>query len=191
MPKHLTHLTVVSPRTPQKGPGRCITDEEEERLLRAGAANPNWEAVYLFMLLSLNTAMGPGEVLSLRRKDVDLEQKTVTVNPEGAKNPNRVRLIPLEGPTFGVCKFALEVAEKKGSVLPQHYIFPFRANHGQKYDPSRRQTTLKTAWLQMLRYAGIKNLRMYDLKHTAITRLCDERCNILARWTRSQSGGPR
>jgi integrase len=159
---------------PREGPGRCIADDEEERLLRTGAANPLWEAAYLFALLSLNTTMGPGEVLSLRRKDIDLEKKTATVNPEGAKNANRVRLIPLEGPAFDVCKYALQRAEKKGSILPEHYVFPYRTFHGATYDPARHQTTLKTSWMQMLRYAGIKNLRMYDLRHTAITRLCED-----------------
>jgi hypothetical protein len=117
--------------------------------------------------------MGPGEVLSLRRKDIDLEKKTVTVNPEGAKNPNRVRLIPLEGSAFDVCKYALDQAEKKGSVSPEHYVFPF-CNKVNNYDPTRHQTTLKTSWQQMLKYAGITSLRMYDLRHTAITRLCED-----------------
>jgi hypothetical protein len=53
---------------PKTGPGRCISDEEERRLIRAGASNPRWETVYMFALLSLNTTMGPGEVMHLRRK---------------------------------------------------------------------------------------------------------------------------
>jgi integrase len=59
-------------------------------------------------------------------------------------------------------------------VLPEHYVFPFRVDKGKTFDPNRHQTTLKTSWLQMLRYSGIKNLRMYDLRHTAITRLCED-----------------
>jgi hypothetical protein len=159
---------------PREGPGRCITDDEEKALLRAGASNPFWEAAYLFSLLSLNTTMGPGEIMSLRRRDIDLERKTVTVNPEGAKNPNRIRLIPLEGPSFDVCKYALDAAQKKGSVLPDHYVLPFRIDKGKTFDPTRHQTSLKTSWRQMLKYAGIKKLRMYDLRHTAITRLCED-----------------
>jgi hypothetical protein len=44
---------------PKTGPGRCISDDEERRLLRAGDSNPHWETVYMFALLSLNTTMGP------------------------------------------------------------------------------------------------------------------------------------
>jgi integrase-like protein len=40
---------------PKTGPGRAISDEEERRLLRAGASTPRWEAAYFFALLSLHT----------------------------------------------------------------------------------------------------------------------------------------
>ena len=55
--------------------GRAMTDDEERRLFRAGASNPRWEACYMFAVLSLQTTMGPGEVMSLRRKDIDLGEE--------------------------------------------------------------------------------------------------------------------
>ena len=98
---------------PKTGPGRCISDEEERRLIRAGASNPRWETVYMFALLSLNTTMGPGEVMHLRRKDIDLEQNLINVGEEGAKNRGRIRRIPLNEIGIRVCREALSVAEKK------------------------------------------------------------------------------
>jgi integrase len=156
--------------------GRAMTDDEERRLFRAGASNPRWEASYMFALLSLQTTMGPGEVMALRRKDIDLEKNILMVGPEGAKNSGRIRSIPLNEIAIRVCREALSVAEKKGSILPDHYLFPFRKNRGLgpgRYDPTRRSTTFKSAWTQMLKAAGIENLRPYDLRHTAITRLCE------------------
>ena len=156
--------------------GRAMTDDEERRLFRAGASNPRWEACYMFAVLSLQTTMGPGEVMSLRRKDIDLEKNTVSVGPEGAKNSGRIRLIPLNEIGTRVCREALLVAEKKGSVLPEHYVFPFRLVGNAwsgRYDPTRHSTTFKTAWTEMLKAAGIEKLRPYDLRHTAITRLCE------------------
>jgi integrase len=161
---------------PKIGPGRAITDDEELRLLRAGASNPRWESCYMFALLSLQTTMGPGEVMNLRRRDIDLEKNTVSVSPDGAKNSGRIRAIPLNEIGIRVCREALSVAEKKGSVLPEHYVFPFRVGGNAwkgHYDPTRRCTSFKGAWLEMLAVAGIDKLRMYDLRHTAITRLCE------------------
>lgn len=166
---------------PREKPGRAISDDEERRLLRAGASNPRWEAAYFFALLSLQTTMGPGEVMTLRRKDIDLDNRSLTVNPEGAKNKGRIRLIPLNDIALRVCQEVLAVAEKKGSVLPDHYVFPFRL-HGNPargksaatcYDPSRPCTCFKTSWRAILGAAGIPKLRMYDLRHTSITRLCE------------------
>jgi len=165
---------------PKTGPGRCISDEEERRLIRAGASNPRWETVYMFALLSLNTTMGPGEVMHLRRKDIDLEQNLINVGEEGAKNRGRIRRIPLNEIGIRVCKEALSVAEKKGSTLPEHFVFPLRRLRGsgpEHYDPSRHCTSFKTAWTEILKVAGIEKLRLYDLRQTAITRLCETPAN--------------
>jgi integrase len=165
---------------PKKGPGRCISDDEERRLLRAGASNPRWEACYMFALLSLHTTMGPGEAMSLRRGDIDLEKNILRIGPEGAKNSGRIRTIPLNEIAIRVCREALSVAEKKGSILPEHYLFPFRKYRGSgpdHYDPTRHCTTFKTAWTEILKVAGIEKLRLYDLRHSAITRLCENPAN--------------
>ena len=157
----------------KEGPGRAISEEEEQRLLRAGASNPNWEAVYFCALISLNTTMGPGEVMALRRKDIDLDKEVITVNHEGAKNPNRIRLLPLNEIAVRTCRELLDVAEKKGAILPDHYVFPFR-RRDNTLDPTRHCLSFKTAWLKLLNHAGIEKLRLYDLRHTAITRLCEK-----------------
>ncbi|MGH9516356.1 MAG: tyrosine-type recombinase/integrase [Terriglobales bacterium] len=159
---------------PKDGPGRCLTDEEEERLLRAGSSQPRWVDVYLFTLLSLHTTMGPGEVMGLRRKHIDLTRKTVSLNPDHAKNRGRIRTIEMNEITFDVCKELLVISEGKGASRPDHYVFPFRVAKSNRYDPTRCCTTFRTSWSRMLKAAKIKNLRMYDLRHTAITRLCED-----------------
>jgi len=156
---------------PKESPGRAISEEEEHRLLRAGACNPRWESAYLFTLLSLNTT---DEIKTLRRKDIDLEKKTVSVNPEAAKNRGRVRTIPLNDIAERTCGEVLAVAARKGSVLPEHYVFPRHDPRTHKHDPNRPRTSFKTAWWEMLKFAGVENLRQYDLRHTAITRLCED-----------------
>jgi integrase len=89
-------------------------------------------------------------------------------------------LIPLNEIGIRVCREALSVAERKGSILLEHYVFPFRRQRGSgaaRYDNLRPVTTLKTAWTEMLKVAGIEKLRPYDLRHTAITRLCENPAN--------------
>jgi integrase len=158
---------------PKESPGRAISEEEEHRLLRAGASNPQCISAYLFALISLNTTMGPGEVMSLRRKDIDLEKKTVSVNPAAAKNAGRRRTVELNDLALAACKELLDVAAKRGSILPEHYAFPYRHNRTHKYHPERHCNGFRKAWEVMLACAGIEKLRMYDLRHTAITRLCE------------------
>lgn len=158
---------------PKNSPGRALSEDEEHRLLRAGASNPNWEQAYLFALVSLNTTMGPGEVMTLRRKDIDIEKKIVTINGEGAKNHHRMRSIPLNVIALRTCQELLALAETKGATLPDHYVFPFRRRNNT-LDPTRHCLSFKTAWFKMLSFAGIEKLRMYDLRHTAITRLCED-----------------
>jgi integrase len=112
--------------------------------------------------------------MKLRRKDIDLEKKTVSINPEGAKNTNRIRSIELNEIAFRACTEALAVAEKKGSILPEHYVFPWRHNRTHKYHPDRPCGSFRAPWEKMLAFAGIEKLRMYDLRHSAITRLCED-----------------
>jgi hypothetical protein len=118
--------------------------------------------------------MGPGEVMTLRRKDIDLEKTMVTINGEGAKNRHRMRSIPLNDIALRTCQEMLVVAEKKGSVLPEHYVLPYRHRQTHKYHPDKPCTTFTKGWHQMLAFAGISKLRLYDLRHTAITRLCED-----------------
>jgi integrase len=52
------------------------------------------------------------------------------------------------------------------------FIFPFRIG-GRRYDPTRYQATFKTAWIKLTAAAQLQGLRMYDLRHHAITGLLE------------------
>lgn len=152
--------------------GRALSEQEYKRLFRMAGSNPNWEAAFLFMVLSINTTCGPGEVKTLHLSDVDLGERILTVSPEGAKNPERQRAIPLNQYAYDAAKLALARAQRVGSTSPQHYMFPFRIHKG-KYDPERHQTTFKTAWRELTAAADVRNFRMYDLRHHSITSLLE------------------
>lgn len=153
--------------------GRVLSEDERKRLFLVAQSNPNWEAAYLFALISVNTTAGPKETYTLRLKDIDLERRLLTVQPEGAKNSYRARPIPLNDEALYAAKLALARAHKLGSFTPEHYVFPFRIHRGL-YDPTRHQAHFQTAWRRLRAAADLRGFRMYDLRHHAITALLED-----------------
>jgi integrase len=157
---------------PKEKRGRALGEEEKKRLFLAAQSSSNWEAALLFALISVNTTTGPKETATLRLKDIDIEKRLLTVQAEGAKNVHRIRPIPLNEEAVNAVKLALVRARRLGAYLPEHYLFPFRI-HRALFDPIRYQTTFKTAWKRMITAADLPGLRMYDLRHHAITVLLE------------------
>jgi integrase len=157
---------------PKELRGRVLSDAEKRRLFDLAHSNPNWQAAYLFAQISINTSAGPKETMTLRLKDVDLERQVMRIQPEGAKNIHRIRRIPLDGDALDAIRLAVARARLLGARSPEHYIFPFRI-HGRLFDPTRHQTTFKTAWDKMTEAANLQGFRMYDLRHHAITGLLE------------------
>jgi integrase len=159
-----------------RGPGRVLSSEERTRLFHVSARKENWEGAFLFAVLSINTSAGPKEILTLRLQDVDIEDKkepVINIQPAGAKNTGRIRSIPLNEEGFKAAQLAVERAKKLGSTAPDHFLFPFRI-HRSHFDPTRHQTTFKTAWLKMVAAADLPGFRMYDLRHHCITELLED-----------------
>jgi integrase len=159
---------------PKEKPGRVLSDEERSRLLRVAKSNPNWEAAYLFAMISVNTGAGPKEVASLRFKDIDLDRETVNVPAHGAKNINRVRAIELNEEAMKGVQIAMDRARRLGSVEPHHFVFPFNARPGHKPDPTRFQTSFKTAWKRLTKAALLGGLQMYDLRRHVATVMMED-----------------
>jgi integrase len=157
---------------PKSERGRALSEEQRARLLRIASSNPNWEAVYLFAVISVNTSAGPKETYTLRLKDVDIEKAIIRIQPEGAKNPHRIRTIPLNDEALLGVKMAIERANRLGSVQPDHYLFPFRINRSL-YDPTRHQSHFNKTWSVLRDKAQLPGFRMYDLRHHAITSMLE------------------
>lgn len=108
------------------------------------------------VLLSLNTGMRRGEVFNLRWQDVNLQGKTLAVAGEGAKS-SETRHIPLNAEALATLKAWKEQASGTG------YVFP-----GEDDKP---MTDVKTAWLELLKNAGIVGFRWHDMRHDFASRL--------------------
>lgn len=108
------------------------------------------------VLLSLNTGMRRGEVFNLRWHDVNLQAKTLTVAGEGAKT-SETRHIPLNAEALATLQGWYDQASGTG------YIFP-----GEDDKP---MTDVKTAWLELLKNAGVVGFRWHDMRHDFASRL--------------------
>lgn len=159
--------------TSKRKPGKALSKQEQEKFWRVAASKPLWRVAFRCAQLMANTSMGPGEVRGLQLQDVDLAQKTLSVR-EHAKNQFRVRRIPLNDLACECAEELLERAHKLGASLPQHYLIPYRVQWNL-YDLSRpgSETFMRTAFRQMGKAAEL-HFRIYDLRHTAITNMCED-----------------
>jgi integrase len=155
--------------------GCALSPQDEERLFRAAASKRRWRVAYLCSLITANTTAGPGEIRMLRLRDLNLETDPPTVHiREGTKNKYRNRIIPLNWVAAKAFRRLLERANRLGATKPDHFLLPHRAdeNHSTA-DPTRPMCTWRKAWERLRDAAGLPNLRMYDLRHHAITRFLE------------------
>ncbi|NEX61733.1 site-specific integrase [Noviherbaspirillum galbum] len=108
------------------------------------------------VLLSLNTGIRQGELLSLRWADIDLDLAILTVRDETAKS-NKTRHLPLNDEA----KSAL--VQWKSQHRSTELVFPGR--------DGSRMTEVKTAWGKLLKKAEIENFRWHDMRHHFASRL--------------------
>jgi integrase len=156
---------------PKESPHRALTAQEEERLYRIGTTNPKWEVAYYAFVISVNTTAGPGEIRHLRLMDIDHDKQTLRVQPAGAKNEHRIRVIPLNRDAYQAVENLRERAKSLGAIYPDHYLIPFRISTGH-YDPTRPAMGWRTALKQMLVAAEIE-ISAYSFRHHAITKLLE------------------
>jgi integrase len=149
--------------------GRVLTSEEQERLLKAAEANPEWEHVWCAAQLAANTSMRGVEVKHVRRKDVDLEKRVVRIRT--SKNETSKRIIPLNESAFDAVQRMVTRADTLGFNEPDHYLWCASQHH--KLDPTKPASQWDGAWRALRKAAGLPGLRFHDLRHTVVTRLLE------------------
>lgn len=131
---------------------RVLTAEEESRYLQA--ASPLLHDVAVVML---ETGMRPGEVCHLRVDDVDFKHAAVYVRQ--GKTDYAVRHIPLT-------QRALDILKRRATNAKTEWLFP------SPYDASKPVVEVRKSHDAAVRRSGIKpKLRLYDLRHTALSRM--------------------
>ena len=149
-------LLVRKPPSPQ-GRNRILTYEEERKLLYACEPKAN-RNIYTrpFVILALETAMRRGELLGLKWINIDIHKRTafilLTKNGESRTVPLSTRAIE----TLQALPRSID-----GRVLPINFA------------------ALENNFKRARERAELLDLRIHDLRHTAITRLAEKLPNLI------------
>lgn len=123
---------------------RRLRPGEFDALMKAANAyrNPMLEKIIQF---AIATGMRRGEILSMRREHIDVENRLLSIPLTKNGHP---RTIPLSQKALVILKDAAK----------REVIFPIKRD------------ALRLAWDRIVRRAGIEDLRFHDLRHEAISR---------------------
>ncbi len=192
----------LRPLKEKRSPGRALSQDEKNSLLKAAASRPEWEVARCAAVIALNTTMRGCELKCIRWRDVDLLQGLVTVLK--SKTEAGERTIPLNSNAMAAILTLYKRAQVFNAAAPEHYIFP--ACENGKIDPTRAQVTWRTAWRKLTRAiecpgcgkfqnpgrscqnpecgadissvrSSLEGLRFHDLRHHAITELAESKAS--------------
>jgi integrase len=104
------------------------------------------------ILLSLNTGLRRGELFNLDWKDINFEQRLLTVRGGQAKS-GKTRHLPLNRSALNVL-----TSWKQQNLNNKGFIFV--GKNGGRFD------NVNKSWRELLRQANIKSFRWHDLRHT-------------------------
>jgi integrase len=157
----------------------CALDQiEEQRLFIAAASNPRWKVAYWCSLVTATTTAGPGEICHLHLDDINLGETPTFRIRDGLKNVHRDRIVTLNGTAVWAAGQILKryyrlCRRLKIPPCGDHYILPGRGQRSG-FDPWKPMLSWRSAWRALRREAGLPTLRMYDLRHHAITKLLED-----------------
>lgn len=154
-------------------PGKVLSESEEEtmeKVCKIISEHPQWKVAALASLLSMKSGLGPGELLSLRLKDIAFEPEVcITVPRRGAKRVRRERTIAIgETATWALEQLVTRSMQECGATEGDHFLFPFH-NYNHTYDPTRPAKGYRTGIKRVRELTGIY-FRPYDLRHHAASR---------------------
>jgi integrase len=130
-------------------------EDDETRLLKA--ANPHLHAVIIALL---DTCCRLGEILSLQWEDVNLARREITIR--AAKEKTRTgRILPISSRLLAVLQMR-QVGPGGVAHGPEAYVFG--------NDVGERAKSVRTAWTNACKTAGLGDLQLRDLRHEAGSR---------------------
>jgi integrase len=177
--------------------GKVLSREQKLHLFATAASQDRWLVAYCAAVLAASTTCRGVELKNLRWQDVDLFEQRLTVTR--SKTDAGLRVIPLIADAVTALARLRERGEALGSSAPDHFVFP--ACERNVIDPTRPQTSWRTAWRKLVKAAGdsaaenaaraastigadeekartaarapFAGFRFHDLRHQSITELAE------------------
>ncbi len=155
---------VLNVRKPTAGRGRDrrLTPDEERRLYAAVDAHSNPFLGYI-VRIAIQTGMRSSEITNLRRSQVDIRRRIITLS--ATKNGER-RVVPLSMAATAVFRQALD-----HPFRPIDTDLVFFGEPGA--NGRRRPYAFNKTWQQIRNRLGMRDLRFHDLRHEAVSRLVE------------------
>ncbi|MGH9838050.1 MAG: tyrosine-type recombinase/integrase [Blastocatellia bacterium] len=127
---------------------RILSVEEEARLL-AQCVPPHRAHLHAFLAVAIDTFMRKSELFRLKKGDIDFEKRVINVRGTTTKT-EKPRVIGLTQRAHGELYRAMQFQPDDALVFPMGSV--------------------KRSFATACRLAGLKDLRVHDLRHTGITR---------------------
>jgi len=150
--------------------GKAYSSEEKEALLKAAKEAPKSKAIYMATMLALHAGLRDKEIRTLQWRRIDLSKRLLTVG-ETKTDAGTGRTIPMNDDLHAAfLEYAAWFKDQFGTRQPEWYVFPF--GKPRPNDPTRAQTSLKTAWRFAREKANVDG-RFHDNRHTFVTDLAE------------------
>jgi integrase len=150
--------------------GKAYSLEEKASLLGATKGAKRSKGIHLATMLAQHAGMRDKEIRTLQWWGFDLVNRIVTVG-QSKTDAGTGRTIPMnEDLLAAAVEYAKWYIERFTATTPDWYVFPF--GKPRPNDPTRPQTTLKTAWRNARKNAGVEG-RFHDNRHTFVTDLAE------------------
>ena len=149
---------------------KAYSESEKSALVTSAQAAPRSKSVYPQTMLGLHAGLRDKEIRTLRWEQLDLNRNILVVG-ETKTDAGTGRRIPINSELReALDSYSRWYEERFGAIRPEWYIFPF--GRPRPWDPTRPQTTLKTAWRNVKKKAKVTG-RFHDTRHTLITELAE------------------
>jgi integrase len=162
--KQFSHLQHEEPEA-----GRALSPPEQEHWLTISARISHF--IYHYTDVALASASRTKEIRSIRLGDIDKYNHVIFIRAATSKQ-RQSRTVPIPDDVWPSVEWLIALANSRGSVLPQHYLFP--RGRGNKYDPSLPMTVsgFKKPWAKVCEASGIY-WRRADTRQTGFTRMAE------------------
>lgn len=162
----------VSAVNPPKVPKKIMTVWTQDQVRAFLSAVETHAPRYLALFtLEAETGLRMGELTELRRSDVNLAARTLTVRLETTKTAAGARTLTLTAPMVSVLVRHLELLMTEG-LAGSEFLFPSRAGtqilHGN----------LRDKFKALSEKAGLPEIRFHDLRHTNAALLVESGCDM-------------